>query len=114
MMVTDMKGRFQEQVPGSNGDYVLTITSIGRAVIVKPFAVEIGQKEVDLGTLYSSDAGNELGEVEVVAQKPLVKADIDKIEYNVQDDPDSKTNSLLEMLRKVPLVTVEGEWQQFI
>lgn len=22
--------------------------------------------------------------------KPLVKADIDKIEYNVQDDPDSK------------------------
>ena len=109
MMVTDMKGRFQEQVPGSKGDYVLTITSIGRAVIVKPFAVEIGQKVVDLGTLYSSDAGNELGEVEVVAQKPLVKADIDKIEYNVQDDPDSKTNSLLEMLRKVPLVTVDGE-----
>lgn len=45
----------------------------------------------------------------VVAQKPLVKADIDKIEYNVQDDPDSKSNSVLEMLRKVPLVTVDGE-----
>lgn len=45
----------------------------------------------------------------MVAQKPLVKADIDKIEYNVQDDPDSKSNSVLEMLRKVPLVTVDGE-----
>lgn len=55
------------------------------------------------------DASNELGQVEVVAQKPLVKADIDKIEYNVQDDPDSKSNSVLEMLRKVPLVTVDGE-----
>lgn len=54
-------------------------------------------------------ASNELGQVEVVAQKPLVKADIDKIEYNVQDDPDSKSNSVLEMLRKVPLVTVDGE-----
>ena len=52
---------------------------------------------------------NELGQVEIVAQKPLVKADIDKIEYNVQDDPDSKSNSVLEMLRKVPLVTVDGE-----
>lgn len=47
--------------------------------------------------------------MEVVAQKPLVKADIDKIEYNVKDDPDSETNTLLEMLRKVPLVTVDGE-----
>ena len=59
--------------------------------------------------MYITDASNELGQVEVVAQKPLVKADIDKIEYNVQDDPDSKSNSVLEMLRKVPLVTVDGE-----
>ena len=55
------------------------------------------------------DATNELAQVEIVAQKPLVKADVDKIEYNIQDDPDSKSNSLLEMLRKVPLVTVDGE-----
>ncbi len=47
--------------------------------------------------------------VEVVAQKPLVKVDVDKIEYNIEDDPDSKSNSILEMLRKVPLVTVDGE-----
>lgn len=45
-----------------------------------------GEKEVDLGTLYTSEATNELGSVEIVAQKPLVKADIDKIEYNVQDE----------------------------
>lgn len=34
---------------------------------------------------------------------------MDKIEYNIEDDPDSKSNSILEMLRKVPLVTVDGE-----
>ena len=87
----------------------MTITSVGRNPIVKDFSVKAGQKLVDFGTLYVTDASNELGQVEVVAQKPLVKADIDKIEYNVKDDPDSETNTLLEMLRKVPLVTVDGE-----
>ncbi len=71
--------------------------------------LETGTNEVDLGTLYTADATNELGVVEIVAQKPLVRADIDKIEYNIQDDPDSQSNSILEMLRKVPLVTVDGE-----
>lgn len=108
MLVTDMKGKFQEKVPGT-GNFVMTISSIGRNTIVKDSTVKAGEKLVDFGTLYITDASNELGQVEVVAQKPLVKADIDKIEYNVQDDPDSKSNSVLEMLRKVPLVTVDGE-----
>lgn len=108
MLVTDMKGQFQEKVPGT-GNFVMTITSVGRTSIVKNFSVKAGEKMVDFGTLYIVDASNELGQVEIVAQKPLVKADIDKIEYNVQDDPDAQSNSLLEMLRKVPLVTVDGE-----
>ena len=108
MLVTDMKGQFQEKVPGT-GNFVMTITSVGRTPIVKDFSVKAGEKLVDVGTLYIVDASNELGQVEIVAQKPLVKADIDKIEYNVQDDPDAQSNSVLEMLRKVPLVTVDGE-----
>lgn len=108
MLVTDMKGRFQEKVPGT-GNFVMTISSIGRNPIVKNFSVKAGEKMVDFGTLYVTDASNELGQVEVVAQKPLVKVDVDKIEYNIEDDPDSKTNSVIEMLRKVPLVTVDGE-----
>lgn len=108
MLVTDMQGQFQDKVSGK-GSFVLTITSVGRQPIVREFSVATGQKQVDFGTLYIADATNELGQVEVVAQKPLVKADIDKIEYSVQDDPDSETNSVLEMLRKVPLVTVDGE-----
>ena len=108
MLVTDMKGQFQEKVSGT-GNFVMTITSVGRTPIVKDFSVKAGENLVDFGTLYIVDASNELGQVEIVAQKPLVKADIDKIEYNVQDDPDAQSNSVLEMLRKVPLVTVDGE-----
>ena len=108
MLVSGLDGRFKENMKGT-GNFVLTITSVGRNPIVKNFSVKAGQKLVDFGTLYVTDASNELGQVEIVAQKPLVKADIDKIEYNVKDDPDSETNTLLEMLRKVPMVTVDGE-----
>lgn len=108
MLVTDTKGKFQENIPGT-GNFVMTISSVGRSSIVKEFSVKAGEKLVDFGTMYIADASNELGMVEVVAQKPLVKVDVDKIEYNIEDDPDSKTNSVIEMLRKVPLVTVDGE-----
>lgn len=50
-----------------------------------------------------------LSEISIVASKPLVKTEVDKITYSVEDDPDSKTNTLLEMLRKVPMVTVDGD-----
>ena len=108
MAVTDTNGKFEEKVAGP-GNFVMTITSIGKNTVVKEFALTGSPAVVDLGTLYTNDAANELTGVEVVAQKPLVKVDIDKIEYNIEDDPDSKTNSMLEMLRKVPLVTVDGE-----
>lgn len=51
----------------------------------------------------------ELSEISVVAAKPLIKAEVDKIVYNIADDADSKTNTLLEMLRKVPFVTVDSD-----
>lgn len=109
MAVTDTNGKFQEKLALAPGTYVISISSIGKAPVVKDFTVKAGEKVIDLGNLYTADATNELKGVEVVAQKPLVKVDVDKLEYNIEDDPDSKTNSVLEMLRKVPLVTVDGE-----
>ena len=51
----------------------------------------------------------ELQGVEIVKQKSLVKSDIDKITYDIENDPDSKSNTVIEMLRKVPMVTVDRE-----
>lgn len=108
MAVTKKDGSFSEKVNGK-GNFVITINSMGRKAIVKNFSITGNEKTVDLGTLYITDAKNELEGVEIVMQKPLVKADIDKIEYDIESDPDSKSNSIIEMLRKVPLVTVDGE-----
>ena len=48
----------------------------------------------------------ELEGVTVKAQRQLIKQDIDRIGYDVQADEESKTQTVLDMLRKVPMVTV--------
>ena len=50
-----------------------------------------------------------LGEASVAAKKRTIKAEIDKMVYSVTDDPEAATQTLTEMLRKVPMVTVDGE-----
>jgi hypothetical protein len=45
---------------------------------------------------------------ETVRSSVVVKQEIDRISYDVQADPDSKANDALEMLRKVPMVTVDA------
>ena len=51
----------------------------------------------------------DLESVTVTASKPLVKMETDKMTYNVQEDADAKASTVLDMLRKVPMVTVDGQ-----
>ena len=63
-------------------------------------------------TLVSNDSitwNKELESVVIKAQKQLIKQDIDRIGYDVQTDEESKTQTVMDMLRKVPMVSVDGE-----
>lgn len=51
----------------------------------------------------------DLGEVTVTAQRKLVKNDIDKLTYDVANDETARTKNTLDMLRSVPLVTIDGQ-----
>ena len=51
----------------------------------------------------------ELEGVVIKAQRQLIKQEIDRIGYDVQADEESKTQTVLDMLRKVPMVTVDGQ-----
>lgn len=51
----------------------------------------------------------DLGEVSVTAARKLVRQDIDKLTYDMAHDEQAKTANTLEMLRKVPMVTVDGQ-----
>ena len=50
----------------------------------------------------------ELDGIVVKAQRQLIKQEIDRVGYDVQGDDDSKTQTVMDMLRKVPMVTVDG------
>ena len=52
---------------------------------------------------------NLLDGVTVTAQRQLIKQEVDRTTYDVQADNDSKTQTAMDMLRKVPMVTVDGE-----
>lgn len=106
--LTDIKGRFSISSNGT-GSYLLMVRSMGRKPIQRAYTVDATTRTIDLGTLLLQDGGNQLETVEVVAYKPLVKADVDKIAYSVEDDPEANTNTVIEMLKKVPMVTVDGQ-----
>ncbi|MES2064308.1 MAG: TonB-dependent receptor [Bacteroidota bacterium] len=63
---------------------------------------------VELGRMLLSLASNQLKEVSIVAAKPLMKQEVDRISYDVQADPESKALTALDMLRKVPMLSVDG------
>ena len=108
MAVTDANGKFKVTSKGE-GDYVLEVKSVSRTPLRRFFTVSKQSRSQNLGTLLVSDSKTELKGVEVVAYKPLVKADIDKLTYSVEDDPESQTNTVMEMLKKVPMVSVDGQ-----
>ena len=50
-----------------------------------------------------------LKDVEVVTMRQLVKTLDDRLSYNVQADPEARTSTVLDVLRRVPLVSVDGQ-----
>jgi outer membrane receptor protein involved in Fe transport len=91
--------------------YQLTIAAIGyrpKIVYVSDTLWRSG-KTAELGRLLLSAAMNELQTVSVTASKPIIKQEIDRLAYDVQADPESKALTVMEMLRKVPMVTVDGD-----
>ncbi|MBD1392553.1 TonB-dependent receptor domain-containing protein [Mucilaginibacter glaciei] len=68
-----------------------------------------GNKAIeDVGTVNLSPSSKQLKEVSVVAARPLMKQEVDRISYDVLADPESKSLSALDMLRKVPLLSVDA------
>ena len=107
MFLTDENGQFSQEVKGK-GKFDIVFSSVGKEDLKKSVELE-GKGILNLDTLYIKENATMLKGVEIVAQKPLVKMEVDKMSYNVADDEDSKSYTVLDMLRKVPMVTVDGQ-----
>ena len=60
-------------------------------------------------TKTDSTKTQKLEEVVVAQRRQLIKNDIDKLTYDVQHDKTAQTKTTLEVLKKIPLVTVDGQ-----
>lgn len=108
LLATDADGKFSSAMKAP-GKYIMTIQSIGKHPVRKAFTLAENNANPNLGKLYMNDDTQLVGEVTVTAQKPLVKVEIDKLTYSLEDDPEAQTSNALEMFRKVPMITVDGE-----
>lgn len=66
-------------------------------------------KSKDIGVLYITRSSTNLKEVTITGDKPIMTQEIDRITYNLQADPESKGSNVLEMMRKVPLLSLDAE-----
>ena len=90
----------------AEGTYLLQISSVGYTTLNR--AVEIVEGRTKLGKI-ALEQGVDIEEVVVAVQKPLIVADDEKIAYSVENDPDTPTSQLVDIMRKVPQLSVDAE-----
>lgn len=105
--VTDADGKFKINID-STGQYIVRTSFVGYTPSAKQIEIGRSDKNVDLGQIEIVE-GLEIGAVKITAQRPLVTTDIDKVTYNTEADPETATTTALEMMRKVPMLSVDGE-----
>ncbi len=109
--ITRDSGYFEiELLP--NKSYSLQFLAVGyqTKIIDLPSYTTASPSTIDLGKVQLAVAASKMDEVVVstTVVKPLIKQEVDRISYDVQADPENSGTSVLDMLRKVPLVSVDA------
>ncbi|MFD1257079.1 TonB-dependent receptor domain-containing protein [Mucilaginibacter terrae] len=86
--------------------YKISLVNVGFAT--KTINLPKPETMNDLGKLLMSAVSGQLKEVNVVAVRPLMKREVDRISYDVQADPENKVITVLDMMRRVPLLSVDA------
>ena len=104
-MLTKEDGSFELSAPaGKSYQLVLAFVGYGTKII----NISKTDGDTDAGKILLSVTTSTLNEVSITSVKPLVKREVDRIAYNVQSDPESKAITALDMMRKVPMLSVDA------
>lgn len=90
-----------------NGQYTLRITFIEYTTLNKD--ITVSSDSLDLGTLGLQVKTKKLGEVEVVAQAPQMRFDIDKKVFSVDQNITAAGGSATDILKNIPSVNVDTQ-----
>jgi ferric enterobactin receptor len=89
-----------------------SVVIVGVGYKSKTIAVDLSDSTkttVELGSVDISSNVIGLKEVTVTSVKPIVKQEVDRISYDLEADPESKVYSVLEMMRKVPYLSLDAD-----
>ncbi|NRB82538.1 MAG: TonB-dependent receptor [Winogradskyella sp.] len=104
--LTDDNGRFSiKNLPA--GDYVLTITSLG----LKDYTSDIfttTNTNKDFGVIKLDPAAENLDEVVIESEKPMIQVRADKTIFNVHNTINAAGDSGFELLRKAPGIIIDN------
>ncbi|WP_259070058.1 TonB-dependent receptor domain-containing protein [Mucilaginibacter sp. X4EP1] len=104
---TDPKGNFKIDniAPGT---YIVTVEFLGyKKQTINNVTVSDANKNVSLGIILLSPIQNQLKDVVITAKVPAVENKIDKLVYNPANDLTSQGGVALDVLQKVPMVSVD-------
>ncbi|MBD0299281.1 MAG: carboxypeptidase regulatory-like domain-containing protein, partial [Nitrososphaera sp.] len=88
--------------------YQLTLSYIGYRTTTVPLP-SFTSSPIDLGSIALVALTKQLKEVQVIALKPVLAQDADKLTYNVDADPESKTATGFDILRKIPMLSLDAD-----
>lgn len=103
--LTKDDGSFELKAAGGKS-YTLALVFVGystKAIIIPTIVTD-----VNLGKILLRPSNQQLKDVAIVAARPLMKQEVDRISYDVAADPEGKSLTALDMMRKVPLLTVDA------
>jgi Outer membrane protein beta-barrel family/CarboxypepD_reg-like domain/TonB-dependent Receptor Plug Domain len=102
--VSDVDGYYMLSDVPVNKTYLLSVLAVGFKRSYQ--TLEVGNKEINIPTIMLETELKKLNEVQVVAKKPLIERSGDKMIMNVEASPVTAGLNGLELLEKVPGVTV--------
>jgi ferric enterobactin receptor len=117
LLKNDKKVQLKSVVTAKDGSFALTGLTAGNYGIVviyvgyqtKTIPVMLGATSKTFDQISLVPSPTQLKQVAITADRPLIRQEIDRISYDVKADPESKVNNVLEMMRKVPLLSVDGD-----
>ncbi|RZA00373.1 MAG: TonB-dependent receptor [Sphingobacteriaceae bacterium] len=105
--LSDEKGNFKlDNVKA--GSYKIGFSFIGYPTkFIDPVTTTLSKPDFNMGTVHIAPSAQALKEVEITGQASLIENRIDKIVYNAEKDLTAAGGNVTDILRKVPLVTVD-------
>jgi ferric enterobactin receptor len=91
------------------GQYLLTVFYVGYDQVERDIEITHEPGEHNLGSLLLNGGATQLGEVTITDVRKLIDIRPDGLVYNADKDASSKGSTADELLRKVPMVTVDLE-----